>query len=144
VDNHTRIDHVVPHCTSAENFKGILDDHGRAIFNGRIVVHADAQKTDARQSNKNLMLSDKALVNTNPQLEIYADDVKCAHGSTVGQIDEEALFYFRSRGIDIDTARRLLIHGFTQEIIDLIGDKGVRRIMGDLVADWLPDGSPGR
>jgi Fe-S cluster assembly protein SufD len=140
VDNHTRIDHLVPHGTSSENFKGILDGQSRAVFNGRIVVHSDAQKTDARQSNKNLMLSDKALVNTNPQLEIYADDVKCAHGSTVGQIDEEALFYFRSRGIDIETARRLLIHGFTQEIIDLIGDESVRSILGALVTAWLPEG----
>ena len=140
VDNHTRIDHVAPHCTSTENYKGILDDRGHAVFNGRIVVHTDAQKTNATQSNQNLMLSDKALVNTNPQLEIYADDVKCTHGSTVGQVDEETMFYFLSRGIDRETARRLLIHGFTQEIISLVENDNVRKYVDGLVSRWLPDG----
>ncbi len=140
VDNHTRIDHVAPHCTSRENYKGILDDRGHAVFNGRIVVHTDAQKTNATQSNQNLMLSDKALVNTNPQLEIYADDVKCTHGSTVGQVDEETMFYFLSRGIDRETARRLLIHGFTQEVIGLVENDNVRKYVDGLVSRWLPDG----
>ncbi len=140
VDNHTRIDHVAPHCTSTENYKGILDEQGHAVFNGRIVVHPDAQKSNAAQSNKNLMLSDKALVNTNPQLEIYADDVKCTHGSTVGQIDEEAIFYFLSRGIDRRTARSLLIQGFTQELISLIRDDTIRQAVNSLVARWRPNG----
>jgi len=140
VDNHTRIDHAAPHCTSTETYKGIMDDQGRAVFNGRIVVHPDAQQTNAAQSNKNLMLSDKALVNTNPQLEIYADDVKCTHGSTVGQIDEEAMFYFLSRGIDRRTARGLLLQGFTQELISMIENETIRRAVNDLVALWLPNG----
>ena len=140
VDNHTRIDHAAPHCTSMENYKGILDDQGHGIFNGRIVVRPEAQKTNATQSNQNLMLSDKALVNTNPQLEIYADDVKCTHGATVGQIDEETMFYFLSRGIDRGTARRLLIHGFTQEIISRIEDDNVRMLVDQLVSRWFQDG----
>ncbi|MBA7617028.1 MAG: Fe-S cluster assembly protein SufD [Calditrichaeota bacterium] len=140
VDNHTRIDHAAPHCTSMENYKGILDDRGHGIFNGRIVVRPKAQKTNATQSNQNLMLSDKALVNTNPQLEIYADDVKCTHGSAVGQIDEETMFYFRSRGIDREMARRLLIHGFTQEIISRVENDSVRMSVDELVSRWLPDG----
>jgi Fe-S cluster assembly protein SufD len=140
VDNHTRIDHAAPHCTSRENYKGILDDQGHGIFNGRIVVRPKAQKTNATQSNQNLMLSDKALVNTEPQLEIYADDVKCTHGSTVGQIDEETMFYFLSRGIDRGAARRLLIHGFTQEVISLVENDDVRKYVDELVSRWLPDG----
>ena len=137
VDNHTRIDHIAPHCTSRENYKGILDDHAHGVFNGRIVVHPDAQKTQASQSNKNLMLSDHALVNTNPQLEIYADDVKCTHGSTVGQVDDEAIFYCQSRGIDRETAQRLLIHGFTNEIINQVKNEAIRAILESMVADWL-------
>jgi len=140
VDNHTRIDHAAPHCTSMENYKGILDDQGHGIFSGRIVVRPRAQKTNATQSNQNLMLSNMALVNTNPQLEIYADDVKCTHGSAVGQIDEETMFYFLSRGIDRGTARRLLIHGFTQEIISRIENDSVRMLVDELVSRWLPDG----
>ena len=140
VDNHTLIDHAAPHCTSRENYKGILDDQGHAVFNGRIVVHTDAQQTTAAQSNRNLILSNKALVNTNPQLEIYADDVKCTHGSAVGQVDEEAMFYFLSRGIDRETARRLLIHGFTQEVISLVENDIVRKYVDGLVSRWLPDG----
>ncbi|MFB0515865.1 MAG: Fe-S cluster assembly protein SufD [Candidatus Neomarinimicrobiota bacterium] len=140
VDNHTRIDHVAPHCTSIENYKGILDGQGRAVFNGRIVVHPHAQKTNAAQSNKNLMFSDKALVNTNPQLEIYADDVKCTHGAAVGQIDEEAIFYLLSRGIDRMTAQSLLIHGFTQEIIAMIRIATIRQAVNNLVAGWLANG----
>ena len=141
VDNHTRIDHIAPHCTSLENYKGILDDHGHGVFNGRIVVHPDAQKTQASQSNKNLMLSDRALVNTNPQLEIYADDVKCTHGSTVGQVDDEAIFYFRSRGIDRETARQLLIRGFTNEIIGQVKNEAIRATLANMVSGWLPGNS---
>ena len=137
VDNHTRIDHVAPNCTSTENYKGILAGRAHGVFNGRIVVHAGAQKTSAAQMNRNLMLSDRALINTNPQLEIYADDVKCTHGSTVGQVDEDAMFYFLSRGIDRKLARQLLIQGFTDEIIADVKDKGLRSQIQGLVAQWL-------
>ena len=139
VDIHSRIDHIAAHCTSTETYKGILDGQAHGVFNGRIVVHSDAQKTNAAQTNRNLMLSDRTLVNTNPQLEIYADDVRCTHGSTVGQIDEEALFYFLSRGIDRPTARALLIKGFAQEIVGAVKDAGLRDRIADLVADWLQD-----
>src|SRR5262249_887706 len=105
IDNHTRIDHAKPHCTSHELYKGILDGKGRGVFNGKIYVHQDAQKTDAKQTNQTLLLSDDAVINTKPQLEIFADDVKCTHGATVGQLDDNAIFYLRSRGIDAAAAR---------------------------------------
>jgi Fe-S cluster assembly protein SufD len=117
VDNHTSIDHAKPHSTSRELYKGILDGHSSAVFDGRIVVQADAQKTNAKQTNKNLLLSEDATINTKPQLEIRADDVKCTHGATIGQLDEQAMFYMRSRGIDKETARNLLVHAFGGEII---------------------------
>jgi Fe-S cluster assembly protein SufD len=120
VDNHTLIDHAQPHCTSRELYKGILDDHASGVFNGRIIVRPGAQQTDARQTNKNLLLSEDALVNTNPQLEIHADDVKCAHGATIGQLDTDALFYLRSRGIDLETARHILTYAFASDIISRI------------------------
>ena len=101
VDNHTEIEHLMPRAKSLELYKGILSGAAHGVFNGKIVVHKDAQKTDARQTNKNLVLSENAVVNTKPQLEIYADDVKCSHGSTIGQLDPDALFYFRSRGIGL-------------------------------------------
>lgn len=118
VDNHTTIDHARPRCTSRELYKGILDGRATAVFNGAIVVRPDAQKTSARQTNKNLLLSEDAVIDTKPQLEIHADDVKCTHGATVGQLDPGALFYLRSRGIGIDEARRLLINAFGGEIIE--------------------------
>ena len=120
VDHHTVIDHRVPHCTSRELYKGVLDDASSGVFNGRVIVRADAQKTDSQQSNRNLLLSDDALVNTNPQLEINADDVKCAHGATIGQLDPEALFYLRSRGIAREDARRILTEGFMADVSDRI------------------------
>jgi Fe-S cluster assembly protein SufD len=120
VDNHTTIDHAMPHCASRELYKGILDDTARAVFNGRIVVRPDAQKTDSKQTNRNLLLSDDAVINTNPQLEIFADDVRCTHGATIGQLDEEALFYVRSRGVSRAMAERLLIYAFASEILDRI------------------------
>ena len=137
VDNHTRIDHVAPNCSSMENYKGILDGRAHGVFNGRIVVHSGAQKTSAAQVNKNLMLSDRALINTNPQLEIYADDVKCTHGSTVGQVDEDAMFYFLSRGIDRKLARMLLIQGFADEIIAGVKDEAFRSQLQGLATQWL-------
>jgi Fe-S cluster assembly protein SufD len=123
VDNHTRIDHKQPHTTSREYYKGILDGKSRAVFNGKVIVHPNAQKADAQQANRNLLLSQGAEVDTKPELEIYADDVKCAHGATVGQLDKDQVFYLRSRGIDEGAARQLLIHAFAEEMfkrIDLI------------------------
>lgn len=122
IDHHTVIDHQVPHAVSRQLFKGILDDESHAVFNGKIFVRKDAQKTDSEQLNKNLLLSKKAIVDTKPQLEISADDVKCAHGATVGQISEDQLFYFQSRCIPKDEARRLLIHGFADDVLERIDD----------------------
>jgi Fe-S cluster assembly protein SufD len=117
VDNHTAIDHAKPHCTSRELYKGIMDDRSTGVFNGRVLVRKDAQKTNAKQTNKNLLLSREALVNTNPELQIYADDVKCTHGATIGQLDEEALFYLRSRGLDEASARVLLTYAFANDLL---------------------------
>jgi Fe-S cluster assembly protein SufD len=118
IDNHTAIDHAKPHCSSREFYKGILDDKSTGVFNGKILVRKDAQKTDSKQSDKNLLLSESATINTKPQLEIFADDVRCTHGATIGQIDPESIFYLRSRGIDLEEARDLLIVAFAGEIID--------------------------
>jgi Fe-S cluster assembly protein SufD len=117
VDNFTVIDHARPHCASHELYKGVLDGKARGVFNGKIYVRQDAQKTDAKQTNKTLLLSDDATINTKPQLEIYADDVKCTHGATVGQLDEEQLFYLRSRGIGLEEARALLTFAFANDVI---------------------------
>jgi len=120
IDNHTSIDHVKPHGTSHELYKGILDDQARAVFNGRIIVRQDAQKTDSKQTNKNLVLSDDAVIDTKPELQIWADDVRCTHGATIGQLDAEALFYLQSRGIGRQQARSLLTYAFAQDIVDRI------------------------
>jgi Fe-S cluster assembly protein SufD len=117
VDNHTTIDHATPHCTSHELYKGILDGKARAVFNGRIIVREDAQKTDAKQTNRALLLSDEAVINSNPQLEIFADDVKCTHGAAIGQLDEEAMFYLRARGLAERDARYMLIHAYAGEVL---------------------------
>ena len=137
VDNHTVIDHIKPHCSSREIYKGILDGNSSAVFNGSIVVRKDAQKTDARQSNKNLLLSEDAVINTKPQLEIFADDVKCTHGSTTGPVDEEMVFYLRSRGIGTDTARQMLIHAFAGEIIERIQCEPAREELDKIIWDRL-------
>ena len=118
VDNHTTIDHATPHCTSHELYKGILDGKARAVFNGRIIVREDAQKTDAKQTNRALLLSDDATINSNPQLEIFADDVKCTHGAAVGQLDEEAMFYLQARGLTRVEARDMMLHAFAGEVIE--------------------------
>jgi Fe-S cluster assembly protein SufD len=141
VDHHTSIDHAKPHCSSRELYKGILDDDAQAVFNGRIKVRPDAQKTDSQQSNKNLLLSDEAVVNTNPQLEIYADDVKCAHGATIGQLDADALFYLRSRGIDEEAARSLLVHGFLSDVSSRFKIAAVRSAVECILMTDLPQGS---
>ena len=117
VDNHTVIDHAKPHCNSRELYKGILDERSTAVFNGGILVRKDAQKTNAKQTNKNLLLSREALVNTKPELKIFADDVKCTHGATIGQLDEDAMFYLRSRGIDQASARVLLTYAFANDLL---------------------------
>jgi Fe-S cluster assembly protein SufD len=117
IDNHTRIDHAKPHCESRELYKGILDDRSTGVFNGKILVRQNAQKTNAKQTNKNLLLSEEALVNTTPQLEIFADDVKCTHGATIGRLNEDELFYMRSRGIGEESARTLLTYAFASDIL---------------------------
>ena len=126
VDNHTIIDHAQPHCPSRQHYNGILDGQSTGIFNGRIIVRPDAQKTDAIQKNRNLLLSDKAQVDSKPQLEIYANDVRCTHGATVGQIDAEALFYLRSRGISLKDARNMLVYAFAGEILERITSQKIR------------------
>lgn len=135
VDNFTEIEHVRPRASSKELYKGILEGAAHAVFNGKIVVHKDAQKTDARQTNKNLLLSPEAVVNTNPQLEIYADDVKCTHGSTIGQLDADALFYLRSRGLDPDEARNLLRLAFANEIVGRIRLEPLRSALDRYLAE---------
>jgi Fe-S cluster assembly protein SufD len=126
VDNHTMIDHAQPQCASRELYKGILDDNSAGVFNGRIVVRKDAQKTNARQTNKNLLLSKNASINTTPQFEILADDVKCTHGATIGQLNEEELFYLRSRGIDNAAARTLLTYAFASELLGAVRIKPIQ------------------
>ena len=137
VDNHTLVDHAVPNSLSKELYKGILDDKSTGVFNGKVIVRQDAQKTNAFQSNKNILLSNDATVNTKPQLEIFADDVKCSHGATTGQIDEEALFYLRSRGIDEGRAKALLIHAFVSEILDKIKIGDLKEYLQRVIADRL-------
>jgi Fe-S cluster assembly protein SufD len=126
VDNHTVIDHAKPHGTSHELYKGILDGHAAGVFNGRIIVRKDAQKTDSKQTNKNLVLSDDAVIDTKPELQIFADDVRCTHGATIGQLDPEALFYLQSRGIGSLDARALLTYAFAQDVVDRIKVKTLR------------------
>jgi Fe-S cluster assembly protein SufD len=118
VDNHTSIDHAKPHCGSHEVYKGILGGTSRAVFNGKIIVRQDAQKTDAKQTNRALLLTDGATINTKPQLEIFADDVKCTHGAAIGQLDEDAIFYLRARGLTFADARDMLIHAFAGQVLD--------------------------
>ncbi|HEV7333744.1 MAG TPA: Fe-S cluster assembly protein SufD [Flavisolibacter sp.] len=137
VDNHTVVDNVKPNCLSNELYKGVIDDNATAVFNGKIFVQKDAQKTNAFQSNKNLLLSDNATVNTKPQLEIFADDVKCSHGCTVGQLDEEAFFYLRSRGISEKAAKSLLIHAFAIDILDHIKPEAIRNYVDKLISERL-------
>ena len=129
IDNHTSIDHAVAHCTSHELYKGILAGQARGVFNGRILVREDAQKTDAKQTNRALLLSDDAQVNSNPQLEIFADDVKCTHGAAVGQLDEEALFYLQARGLPPAEARDLLLHAFAGEVLGEISVPELRAVL---------------
>jgi Fe-S cluster assembly protein SufD len=126
VDHHTAIFHNKPNCNSHEYYHGILDDRSHGVFNGKIFVRPEAQKTDAKQTNRNLLLSDDASVDTKPQLEIFADDVKCTHGATIGQLDPESIFYLRARGIGLDTARKMLLHAFASEIVNRISIESLR------------------
>jgi Fe-S cluster assembly protein SufD len=136
-DTHSLIDHREPNCTSRQNYKGILDGKSRAVFNGRVYVHEGARGTDAQQSNKNLLLSTDARVDTKPQLEIYNDDVKCAHGATVGQLEEEELFYLLSRGLHPDLARNLLTYGFAEEIVASIKFESIRAQLDGAILNRL-------
>jgi Fe-S cluster assembly protein SufD len=136
-DHHMVVEHAQPHCNSHEYYNGILDDRSKGVFHGRILVRQAAQKTDAKQTNKNLLLSENATADTKPQLEIYADDVKCTHGATIGQLNEEAIFYLQARGIGMETARRMLIHAFAGEIIERIRYLPIREEMDQLIWDRL-------
>ncbi len=140
VDNHTTIDHAKPHCPSHEIYKGILGGKARAVFNGKIIVRQDAQKTDAKQTNRALLLSDHASINTKPQLEIFADDVKCTHGAAIGQLDDDAIFYLRARGLTYFEARDMMIHAFAGEILDRVKVKPLREALeGELYAQLAKD-----
>ena len=141
VDNHTRIDHAVPNTTSDEVYKGVLDGNSHAVFNGKVNVHKDAQKTDSSQSNKNLLLSRSCEIDTKPELEIYADDVKCAHGSTVGQIDEQHLFFLRARGLDETAARSLLTYAFAVDVLQRIKSAPMRQALSNVIEKRLPKGA---
>lgn len=133
VDNHTNVDHTIPHAESNELYKGILDDQSRGVFNGKIFVRQDAQKTNAFQQNNNILLSEDALINTKPQLEIWADDVKCSHGCTTGQLDEDALFYLQARGIGKDQAKGFLLYAFAGEVLEKIEEASFRAFCTELV-----------
>jgi Fe-S cluster assembly protein SufD len=141
-DHYMIVDHAVPRGTSHEYFNGILAAKSKGVFHGRIIVRPGAQKTDAKQTNKNLLLSDDATIDTKPQLEIYADDVKCTHGATVGQLSEEAVFYLRSRGLPLEKARQMLIYAFAGEIIDRIRWEPLRRELNEQVWNRLEEHQP--
>jgi Fe-S cluster assembly protein SufD len=126
VDNHTVVDHTVAHCVSNELYKGVIDEKATAVFNGKVFVRKDAQKINAFQSNGNVLLSDDATVNSKPELEIYADDVKCSHGSTTGQLDDEAIFYLRARGIGEKAARQLMVGAFVGDVFGKLTNEAVK------------------
>jgi Fe-S cluster assembly protein SufD len=136
-DTHSVIDHMVPNCTSHQSYKGVLNDRSRAVFNGKVFVREDAHGTDAQQSNKNLLLSNEARVDTKPQLEIFNDDVKCSHGATVGQLEEEELFYLLTRGLPENLARNLLTYGFAEEIINKIKIEAIKSALDQTVLNRL-------
>jgi len=140
IDNQTTLDHAQPHCSSREVYKGVLDGESSAVFNGKIIVRKDAQKTDSKQSNKNLLLSEKAIIDTKPALEIYADDVKCTHGATIGQIDAEAVFYLRSRGIGRQEARDLLTYAFANDVLGRIKYEPLRKRLSEGLSARLASG----
>jgi Fe-S cluster assembly protein SufD len=131
------VEHAQAQCNSHEYYNGILDGRSKGVFHGRILVRQAAQKTDAKQTNKNLLLSETSTIDTKPQLEIYADDVKCTHGATIGQLNEESIFYLRARGLDAETARRMLIHAFAAEIIERVRYAPAREELDRLIWDRL-------
>ena len=133
IDNHTYVHHVAPNCTSDENYKGVLSDKATGVFNGKVKVYQDAQKINAYQSNKNILLSDQATINAKPELEIYADDVKCSHGSTTGQLDQQALFFLRARGISKTKATDMLIKGFMNEIVGAVKSSHIQEALNTLL-----------
>jgi Fe-S cluster assembly protein SufD len=137
VDHHTTIDHQQPHCSSRELYKGVLDGRSTGVFNGKVFVRPNAQQSDARQMNKNLLLSENAVINTKPQLEIFADDVKCTHGATIGRLDEDALFYLESRGIDPAAARDVLVYAFANELIAHVPIAPIREQLAGAVRQRL-------
>jgi Fe-S cluster assembly protein SufD len=137
VDNHTLVDHARPNCFSNELYKGILDDRATGVFNGKVLVRPDAQKTNAYQSNKSIVLSETAHMYAKPELEIYADDVKCSHGATTGQVEPEALFYLRSRGLSERQARKLLLLAFARDVLDAVPIEPLREHLDALVAARL-------
>jgi Fe-S cluster assembly protein SufD len=137
VDNHSALSHLVPNCYSNQLFKGILQDESRGVFNGRILVAKDAQKINAFQSNANVLLSPKAIIDTKPELEIYANDVKCSHGTTTGQIDEDALFYLRARGLDAETAQFLVLHAFVEEVLEKIDNQEIMDYVSGKLAHYF-------
>ncbi|HNP18510.1 MAG TPA: Fe-S cluster assembly protein SufD [Fulvivirga sp.] len=137
IDNHTVADHISPNSFSNELYKGILEDNAKAVFNGKVFVRKEAQKTNAFQSNKNILLSDTAVINTKPQLEIWADDVKCTHGCTTGQLDDEALFYLRSRGLDKDHARSFLLYAFAIEVIEQVKLDPLKEYLKHIISERL-------
>jgi Fe-S cluster assembly protein SufD len=139
MDNYMLVEHSSPHCDSRQFYNGILNGNAHGVFHGRIIVHKDAQKTDAKQTNRNLLLCDDAQIDTKPQLEIYADDVKCTHGATIGQVDESALFYLRSRGLDEISAKHLLLQAFANECLDRMQPGPARGHVERLTAQWLPE-----
>jgi len=140
VDNYTTINHAEANCESREHFKGILSDQSKGVFRGRIIVAEGAQKTDSKQTNNNLVLSDDATINTKPQLEIYADDVKCTHGATVGQLNQDSIFYLQARGISKDVAHSMLIYAFAGEICNRIKVEALKQELNTYLFTRLPHG----
>ena len=138
-DNHTHVDHLVPHCNSNETYRGILAGNATGVFNGKVFVHRDAQKTNGYQSNNNILLSDDATMNSKPELEIYADDVRCSHGSTTGQLDEDAVFYLRARGLDEFGATALLLTAFASEVLNSISNEELRAILEEKIQAKLKE-----
>ena len=138
VDNHTQVEHIATHTRSTQDYKCVLHGRGRAVFNGKAHIHQGAQGSEATQVNDNLLLSERAEIDTKPELEIYNDDVKCSHGATVGQLDKQALFYLRSRGIDEETARVLLTFAFAEAVLQRVGPNPVRERVEKTVIDMLP------
>lgn len=137
IDNHTIVDHIKPHCNSNEVYKGILDDNAVGVFNGKVFVRQDAQITNAFQQNNTILLSDNAVSNSKPELEIYADDVKCSHGSTTGQIDEEAIFYLQSRGVGRKSALNLMINAFAKDALEKISIEALHNYIDTKIEELL-------